>query len=64
METTRTLLRARRLTEEQYAAALRELGQRQLIELVALVGHYSLIGLTLGAFEVPPPDDLPGGYTF
>ena len=41
-----------------------EVGERQLIELVALAGHYSLIGLTLGAFEVPQPDDLPASYTF
>jgi hypothetical protein len=41
-----------------------EVGERQLIELVVLAGHYSLIGLTLGAFEVPRPDDLPAGYTF
>lgn len=64
VETTRTLLRARRLTEEQYAAAEAELGTRQLIELVALAGHYSLIGLTLAAFDVPHPEDLPASYTF
>ena len=64
VEITRALLRTRRLTDAQYADALPELGKRQLIELVALAGHYSLIGLTLGAFEVPPPDDLPANYTF
>jgi hypothetical protein len=41
-----------------------ELGRRQLIELVALPGYYNLIGLTLGAFELLPPDDLPASYTF
>jgi 4-carboxymuconolactone decarboxylase len=64
IEVTRSLLRSRRLSEELYARAVAELGERQLIELVALVGHYSLIGLTLGAFEVPQPDDLPASYTF
>jgi 4-carboxymuconolactone decarboxylase len=64
VEITRTLLRTRRLTDAQYADAVAELGSRQLIELVALAGHYSLIGLTLGAFEVPQPDDLPATYTF
>src|SRR5919206_4869671 len=59
IDVTRTLLRSRRLPDELYARAATELGERQLIELVALAGHYSLIGLTLGAFEVPPPDDLP-----
>ena len=64
VEITRALLRTRRLTDAQYAEAVAELGKRQLIELVALAGHYSLIGLTLGAFEVPQPDDLPASYTF
>jgi hypothetical protein len=41
-----------------------EVGERQLIGLVALAGQCSLIGLTLGAFEVPQPDDLPASYTF
>jgi hypothetical protein len=50
--------------DAQYAEVVAELGERQLIELVALIGHYSLIGLTLGAFEVPQPDDLPASYTF
>jgi 4-carboxymuconolactone decarboxylase len=64
VETTRTLLRTRRLADAQYSEAVAELGSRQVVELVALAGHYSLIGLTLGAFEVPRPDDLPATYTF
>jgi len=64
VEITRALLRTRRLTDAQYGEALVELGQRQLIELVVLAGHYSLIGLTLAAFDVPPPDDLPANSTF
>jgi hypothetical protein len=39
-----------------YTQALAELGRRQLIETVALIGHYSLIGLTVNAFDVAPPD--------
>jgi 4-carboxymuconolactone decarboxylase len=64
VEITRALLRTRRLTDTQYAEAVVELGEPRLIELVVLAGHYSLIGLTLGAFEVPQPDDLPADYTF
>jgi 4-carboxymuconolactone decarboxylase len=64
VEITRAVLRTRRLTDEQYAEAIAELGRRQLIELVALAGHYSLIGLTVGAFDVPQPEDLPASYTF
>jgi 4-carboxymuconolactone decarboxylase len=62
VEITRALLRTRRLTDAQYADVVAELDERQLIELVA--EDYSLIGLTLGAFGVPQPDDLPASYTF
>ncbi len=54
--------RAHRLTDAQYAEAVAEFGSGQLIELVALAVHYSLIGLTLGA--VPRPEDLAASYTF
>jgi 4-carboxymuconolactone decarboxylase len=64
VEITRSLLRTRRLTDAQYAEVVAEIGSQQLIELVALAGHYSLIGLTLGAFDVPQPDDLPASYAF
>jgi 4-carboxymuconolactone decarboxylase len=59
VEIVRALLRARGLPEELYGRALAELGRQQLIETVGLVGHYSLIGLTVNAFDVAPPDDRP-----
>jgi len=64
VEVTRSLLRTRRLPDDLYAQAVDELGEKQLIELVALAGHYSLVGLTLGAFEVGKHDDLPREMTF
>lgn len=56
VEVTRSLLRARTIPEELFNRAMNELGQKQLVELVALAGHYSLIGLVLVGFDVPPPD--------
>jgi len=59
VEIVRTLLRTRALPDELYTRALVELGRQQLIEMVGLVGHYSLIGLTVNAFDVAPPDGRP-----
>jgi 4-carboxymuconolactone decarboxylase len=59
VELVQTLLRTHALPAELFARGLAELDRRQLVELVALVGHYSLIGSVLNAFEVPPPDDSP-----
>ena len=57
VEIVRTLLRTHALPDALYTRALAELGRQELIETVALAGHYSLIGLTVNAFEVAPPDD-------
>lgn len=56
VELVRTLLRTHELPEALYMQALAELGRQQLIETIALAGHYSLIGLTVNAFDVAPPD--------
>ena len=57
VEIVRALLRTRALPDALYARALAELGRQQLIETVALAGHYSLIGLTVNAFDVAPPEN-------
>ncbi len=57
VEIVRGLLRARALSEDLFARGLAELGRQQLVETVALTGHYSLIGLVVNGFDVAPPDD-------
>jgi 4-carboxymuconolactone decarboxylase len=59
VEIVRALLRTRALPADLYNRAVTELGRQQLIETVGLIGHYSLIGLTVNAFDVAPPDDRP-----
>jgi 4-carboxymuconolactone decarboxylase len=49
----RTLLREHAVSDELYNRTLKELGQTQLVETVALMGNYSLIGLLIGAFAIP-----------
>jgi alkylhydroperoxidase family enzyme len=61
VEIVRSLLRDRVLSEELFARGLADLGRQQLVETVALAGHYSLIGLVVKAFDVQPPND---GRTF
>jgi 4-carboxymuconolactone decarboxylase len=59
VEIARAVLRTRGLPEDLFARGLVELGEQRLVELVALVGYYALIGVVLNSFEVPPPDDSP-----
>lgn len=51
----RELLTAGRLGEERYADAVGHLGERGVVEMVTLVGYYSLVALNLNAFEVSLP---------
>jgi 4-carboxymuconolactone decarboxylase len=50
------LVREGRVSDERYAAALRLLGERRLVELVALSGYYCFSSVVLNAFRVPLPD--------
>jgi 4-carboxymuconolactone decarboxylase len=41
--------------DDLYRTASAELGVRPLVELVALIGYYTMVALTLNAFEIPAP---------
>ncbi len=56
------LHRTHRVGDAAYAAALSELGRQGVVDLVGLLGHYSLIALTLNTFEVPVPDGKPSPF--
>ena len=53
------LLRHRKVSDETYRRAERELGTRGVVELVGILGYYGLISMTIVAFEVPLPDGAP-----
>jgi 4-carboxymuconolactone decarboxylase len=59
VEIAHAVLRTRGLPDDLFARGLAELGEQQLVELVALVGYYNLIGVVLCSFEVPAPDESP-----
>jgi 4-carboxymuconolactone decarboxylase len=59
VELARAVLRTHGLPDDLFARGRAALGEQQLVELVALVGYYNLIGGVLTCFEVPPPDDSP-----
>lgn len=40
-----------------HAAAVRELGEAGVVELVGLLGYYTLVSMTLNAFEIGLPAD-------
>ncbi len=50
------LLREKRLSPDLYQELLRVLGFRQLVELVTIVGQYSMAAIVMLGFEVEPAD--------
>jgi 4-carboxymuconolactone decarboxylase len=57
IDVVRSLFRTHAIPDPLYQSAEAELGREALIELVALVGYYGLIGFILNGFDV----DLPPG---
>jgi 4-carboxymuconolactone decarboxylase len=63
-DVTAALLRGNQLPETTYRRALRAFGDKQLAELVFLIGGYVLISLLLNAYDISVPgreEGLPQG---
>jgi 4-carboxymuconolactone decarboxylase len=48
-----------KVDDATYSEAVRQLGARGTVELVGLLGYYTLISMTLNVFEVPVPGGTP-----
>ena len=49
----------RRIPDALYSEAVAVLGHDRLIDLVGLAGYYTLISMTINAFEIQPPEGSP-----
>ena len=55
-EVSSALLATSRVPEALYRRGAAALGERGMVELVGILGYYSLVALTLNAFELGLPD--------
>ena len=46
------------LTKGLYDEAVKMLGERGLVEIISIIGYYTLIGNTLNVFQVPLPEEI------
>jgi 4-carboxymuconolactone decarboxylase len=53
---SRELLSTRRVSAATYRAARERFGENGVMELVTLLGYYTLVSMTLNTFEVPLPE--------
>jgi 4-carboxymuconolactone decarboxylase len=51
--------RTHAVDDATYARAVAAFGEKGVVELVAIMGYYALISMTLNVFEVPVPPDAP-----
>jgi 4-carboxymuconolactone decarboxylase len=56
------LLRTKFISDATFARAAAVLGQTAMIDLVGLLGYYTLICMTINAFAVPLPDGAPDPF--
>ncbi|MGD0965188.1 MAG: carboxymuconolactone decarboxylase family protein [Candidatus Acidiferrales bacterium] len=53
-----SLLECRTVPESLYQEGIRELGEKGVVELVGVLGYYTLVSMTLVTFEVGLPEDF------
>jgi 4-carboxymuconolactone decarboxylase len=51
--------RDRRVSDATYQATKAKLGEKAVVELVGVLGYYTLISMTIVTFDVPLPADTP-----
>lgn len=52
----RTLHDQRRIPDELYRGAVETLGEDAVVDLVGILGYYTLVSMTINAFEIELPD--------
>jgi 4-carboxymuconolactone decarboxylase len=50
------IFRTQRLSDASFKEAVAALGEKGLVEIISLIGYYTLIGNTLNVFQVPLPE--------
>jgi len=51
-----------RVSDATFARAEAALGRQALVELIATIGYYSMVSMTLNAFEAPLPEGEPSPF--
>jgi 4-carboxymuconolactone decarboxylase len=50
------LITRRRVSDTTFERTKKEIGLTSVIDLVGIIGYYSLVSVTLNAFEIPLPE--------
>jgi 4-carboxymuconolactone decarboxylase len=53
-----SMLEMRCVPDALYQEALKTLGEKELVELICVIGYYTYVSMTLGAFEIGQPENI------
>ena len=53
------LMENHQVSDDTYQAALDELGEQGLVELIGVLGYYNYVAMVLNCFEILPDGELP-----
>jgi 4-carboxymuconolactone decarboxylase len=56
---TQQCLRERRVRDETWAAAAQALGEQGVVDLLGIVGYYTMLSVVMNGAQTPPPPDRP-----
>ena len=56
---THQCLLERRVSDATWSAAREVLGEQGVVDLLGIVGYYTLLAIVMNAAQTPPPDQLP-----
>ena len=54
----RQLFKHNRVDDETFQNLKNYIGKQGIVDITGLVGYYTIVGFTLNAFEVPPPEGV------
>ena len=57
------LIKESRLSDSLFEQARAQFGESALVELVGVVGYYTLVAYTLNVFEIPLPEGAPAPFS-
>jgi 4-carboxymuconolactone decarboxylase len=63
-EICRAMHETHRLSDELYQRGLDEFGEQGIVELMATIGYYAFVAMTLSAFRIEPAADTRPPFTY
>ncbi len=59
---TAEICTTRHVSQETYETALAAIGKDGLVDLIGLIGYYTLVAMTVNTFELPLPEGAPVAF--